>query len=105
MLHKSISTLALALTTAALTASAQTQTARRDDIGKLLGPAPAEAQMAQAQTGKPAAPATGAQPPSAAPAVPEKDPREGDPSHEQAQRLMRAIDAVLQDTAKNRGEA
>src|SRR5262245_46104846 len=26
-------------------------------------------------------------------------------SHEQAQRLMRAVDAVLQDAAKNRGEA
>ena len=43
--------------------------------------------------------------PSAAPAAPEKDPREGDPGYEQAQRLMKAVDAVLQDTAKNRGEA
>jgi len=31
--------------------------------------------------------------------------REGDPSFEQAQRLMKAVDAILQDTAKNRGEA
>ena len=43
--------------------------------------------------------------PSATPAAPEKDPREGDPGYEQAQRLMKAVDAVLQDTAKNRGEA
>ena len=34
-----------------------------------------------------------------------RDPREGDPLHEQAQRLMKAIDAILNDTARNRGEA
>ena len=34
-----------------------------------------------------------------------QDPREGDPAFEQAQRLMKAVDAILQDTAKNRGEA
>src|SRR5262245_26904489 len=28
-----------------------------------------------------------------------------DPSQEQAQRLMKAVDAILQDAAKNRGEA
>jgi hypothetical protein len=39
------------------------------------------------------------------PSATEKDPREGDPSFEQAQRLMKAVDAILQDTAKNRGEA
>lgn len=50
-------------------------------------------------------------PPAAAPADPAqtppqaRDPREGDPLHEQAQRLMKAIDAVLNDTARNRGEA
>jgi hypothetical protein len=43
--------------------------------------------------------------PSAAPVAPAPDPREGDPGYEQAQRLMKAVDAVLQDTAKNRGEA
>jgi hypothetical protein len=105
MLHKSISAVTFGLIAAAFAAPAHAQSARRDDIGKLPGSAPAEVQLAQAQTGKPAAPATAAQPPSAAPAAPDKDPREGDPSHEQAQRLMRAIDAVLQDTAKNRGEA
>lgn len=45
-------------------------------------------------------------PPAAAtePAV-EKDPREGDAAYEQARRLMLAIDAILQDTAKQRGDA
>ncbi|MEW5964382.1 MAG: hypothetical protein AB1749_12545 [Pseudomonadota bacterium] len=38
----------------------------------------------------------------AAPA--EADVREGDPAYEQAKRLMQAIDAVLQDTARNRSE-
>lgn len=32
------------------------------------------------------------------------DPREGDPAFEQARRLMRAIEAILQDTARNRSE-
>jgi hypothetical protein len=43
--------------------------------------------------------------PSATPSAPEQDPREGDPSFEQAQRLMKAVDAILQDAAKNRSEA
>jgi hypothetical protein len=62
---------------------------------------------AQSTTGQkaPATGASGVPAPSAAPAAPEKDPREGDPGYEQAQRLMKAVDAVLQDTAKNRGEA
>ena len=45
-----------------------------------------------------------AQPPAAA-AEAAKDPREGDPAYEQAQRLMKAINSVLQDTARQRGEA
>jgi hypothetical protein len=62
---------------------------------------------AQSTTGQkpPATGAPGLPAPSATPAAPEKDPREGDPGYEQAQRLMKAVDAVLQDTAKNRGEA
>lgn len=62
------------------------QTSRRDSIGEILKSDPGKA---------PAAPA----------APVEKDPREGDLAYEQAARLMRAIDAILQDTAKNRGEA
>ena len=37
--------------------------------------------------------------------APPADPRQGDLAHEQAQRLMRAIDAILQDTAQNRSDA
>lgn len=33
------------------------------------------------------------------------DPRAGDKTYEQAQRLMQAIDAILNDAARNRGEA
>jgi len=36
---------------------------------------------------------------------PERDPRAGDPAYEQGQRLMKAVDAVLQDAARQRGEA
>jgi hypothetical protein len=36
---------------------------------------------------------------------PPADPRAGDAQFDQAQRLMKAVDAILQDTAKNRGEA
>ncbi len=36
---------------------------------------------------------------------PAADPRAGDLSHEQARRLMQAIDAILQDTARNRTES
>src|SRR5262245_38939364 len=56
----------------------------------------------------PAKPATtlvaGTEPPAATGARPE-DPREADASHEQAQRLMKSIDSILQDAAKNRSEA
>ena len=43
--------------------------------------------------------------PTPAPAAEPADPRAGDLAHEQAQRLMKAIDAILLDTARNRGEA
>jgi hypothetical protein len=59
---------------------------------------PAGAQSTPAQKAPPAAAP-------APPAAPEQDPREGDAQFEQAQRLMKAVDAVLQDAAKNRGEA
>ena len=46
-------------------------------------------------------------PPAAAAAPPAapKDPREGEAQFEQARRLMAAIDAILQDTARNRADA
>jgi hypothetical protein len=53
------------------------------------------------QTPPPSAQST--EPTQAEPAT--RDPREGDPLHEQAQRLMKAIDGVLNDAARNRGEA
>ena len=80
---------------------AEAQTARRDGIGDLLK-RDGGAQVAQAR------PNTGAQEAAKEkPAEPTStsDPREGDPAYEQAQRLMKAIDAILQDTARNRGEA
>ena len=86
------------------------QTSTRDVIGDLLSRGDAgERQMAQSppaprQPAAPkaqSAPATSAQPPAAI----EKDPREGEAAFEQAKKLMAAIDAVLQDTARNRGEA
>jgi hypothetical protein len=66
----------------------------------------AEAQSTQKDRGAQSKPAVQApaQPPAAA-AEAAKDPREGDPAYEQAQRLMKAIDSVLQDTARQRGEA
>ena len=72
--------------------AAGAQTASRDSIGELL-----------ARQAKPGASGQG-QPATGAPTA-ERDPREGDATYEQAARLMKAIDAILQDTAKNRGEA
>ncbi len=99
--------------------AAEAQSSRRDGISELLSretseqlaQAPAQQSkgqspssrgttgslQAQQQAPQATAPATQAEVP--------KDPREGDAAYEQAQRLMRAIDAILQDTAKNRGEA
>jgi hypothetical protein len=80
------------------------QAAQRDAIADILS-----------RSGRPAtelaqAPAKGQPPPAQKPSVPAsppeaKDAREGDPSFEQARRLMGAIDAILQDTARNRGDA
>ena len=78
------------------------QTAGRDVIDDLLKRSETGPRVAQQP-----APKTG---PAAAPPVTTeveapKDPREGDPAYEQAQRLMKAIDAILQEAARNRGEA
>ncbi len=82
-------------------APADAQSARRDGIGDLLK-RDGGAQVAQAQPG---AGAQEAAKDKAAESTATADPREGDPAYEQAQRLMKAIDAILQDTARNRGEA
>lgn len=78
--------------------SAEGQTARRDGIGELLTRDARRVAQAQPKAGTPEATQEKA-------AAATADPREGDPAYEQAQRLMKAIDAILQDTARNRGEA
>jgi hypothetical protein len=96
----------LALAIALLPHPTLAQTAARDGIAELLRKQPSDTtQLAQSATKTAPAATTPANPAAKpAPAV-EKDPRDGDPAFEQAQRLMKAIDAVLQDTAKNRAEA
>lgn len=111
----------------AATASAPVwaQSASRDRIGDWLARGEATGRLAQSGPQQPSAtarpPAAGtpilrpgagrAQPTlEAPPVVPgasaePADPRSGDLAYEQAQRLMKAIDAILQDTARNRGEA
>jgi hypothetical protein len=73
------------------------QTASRDSISDLLKKFDAPK----------AGPGTGPAPSRQAPTAPPlpADPRAGDEAFEQASRLMKAVDAILQDTAKNRGEA
>jgi len=96
IISRTLATVAIGLGSVALAGAADAQAARRDGIGDLLN----RPQVAQAPAAKePAAP----QPPASA--IPDKDPREGDPAYEQAQRLMKAVDALLQDTANQRGEA
>ncbi len=92
--------------------AAVAQTANRDAIGDLLRRGEDGPRLAQQQPApKPGTPPTVKPPAVQPPATPApsaeatKDPREGDAAYEQAQRLMKAVDAILQDTAKNRGEA
>ena len=93
----------VALALMACSAAAEAQTAQRDGIAELIGRKPDAAADQPPQPGTPK--------PNAGPAgpgqtgEPAKDPREGEVSYEQAQRLMKAVDAILQDTARNRGEA
>lgn len=83
------------------------QTARRDGIAELISRSASDVKVAETTPPTPPPPAMG--PPAAAPqaaAPPEpKDPREGEEAYEQARQLMRAIDAVLQDTAEQRSQA
>ena len=84
---------ALALTAGGLalgTTDAASQTSRRDSIADLLS------RDGKQVKGSETATAAKDQP---------KDARDGDANFEQARRLMQAIDAVLQDAARNRGEA
>jgi hypothetical protein len=83
--------MALGASTLVVSTEGHAQASRRDGIADLLarvGQNPPSASGSQGEV-KP----------------PEKDAREGNITYEQARRLMQAIDAVLQDTARNRGEA
>ena len=113
-----------ALALCLLVTPAAAQTTSRDGIADFLSRGEAGGRVAQAQStpGSPKSaqaptqkapaqaapqppPPTGATEAAAKEAAAAKAPREGDAAFEQAQRLMKAIDAILQDTAKNRGEA
>jgi hypothetical protein len=74
---------------------AWSQAAHRDAIAEMLARQPAK--DGATPTGKPS--------PAFEKAAPPADPRAGDANYEQARRLMGAIDSILQDTARNRGEA
>jgi hypothetical protein len=79
-----------------LPATLGAQTANRDSIADLL-------KRSESAPPAPGAPATGGKP-AAAPSVPATDARDGDPAYEQAKKLMAAVDAVLQDAARQRSE-
>lgn len=82
----------------------------RDAIGEVIkrqqsGPRFAQGRGPAAEApGKAVPPSTGTPVAPAQPAVP-RDPRQGELTYEQAQRLMRAIETILNDTAQNRGAA
>jgi len=88
-------------------APAWSQAAHRDAIAEMLARQPQRGRLAEEP--KQANPKTGAvaqdKPAPALEPAPPTDPRTGDATYAQAQRLMRAIDSILQDTARNRGEA
>lgn len=98
------------------------QSAHRDGIADILGRENGKERLAQSQprsgspytapgaigSGAPSAPSKPGTPllePTAQETAGPADPRAGEPAYDQAQRLMKAIDAILQDTARNRGEA
>ena len=114
MRQAGLAVLVLASTVAG-TAPVWAQAAHRDGIADILSGGKVQGQVAQAQprqppAASPVAPApapTGkapVQPPLLEAPPPPVDARAGDATFEQAQRLMKAIDAILQDTARNRGE-
>jgi len=74
---------------------AWSQTAHRDAIAEMLARQPTK--DGSAPSGKP--------PPAFEKVAPPADPRAGDTNYEQARRLMGAIDSILRDAARNRGEA
>ena len=104
-------TSALAMLAIVMPGESFAQTSSRDVIAEWLSRAkPTDQQVAQASPQAPKSGSVSKTIPQAAPPVApapepvERDPREGELAYEQARKLMAAIDAVLQDTAKNRGE-
>ncbi len=103
--------LALAFATSSFVAptEALAQAAHRDAIGEWLKrsdqPPPTGSPP---NVAGPAATSKAAAPPASATVAPADglpaDPRDGEPGYEQAKRLMAAIQAMLEDTAKNRAE-
>jgi len=89
--------LAGALAVALFVSCAHAQSAHRDGIGELLRKTEPKTPTPPASNGA-AGPAPAAAPPIAA------DPRDGDAGYEAARKLMAAVDAILQDTAKQRSE-
>jgi hypothetical protein len=104
--HRSQAMLVASVAFGLLATAAAAQTAQRDGIADLIG---RKGEAGAAQAPQAAAESSGANAPQPAPpnaaADAGKDPREGEANYEQAQRLMKAVDAILQDTARNRGEA
>jgi len=95
---------------------AEAQTSRRDGIGEFLertgsasgGDAGKVAQSATRPQQPPSPPGRGTAAGGASNQPAQEsvaDPRENDVAFQQAQRLMKAIDAILQDTARHRDEA
>ncbi len=98
-LRLATATLALAMSAGTLGAGVSIAATPRD--GAAATGTPPRADRLRTSQAAPATPDRNApsKPPEAA------DPRAGDPSFEQARKLMQAIDAILQDTAKNRTDA
>jgi hypothetical protein len=86
-------TMLVALIASLAVTPVQAQTANRDSIADLLK---------KSETPQPSVPGAPGSTPSAAAVA--KDAREGDAGYEQARKLMAAVDAILQDTAKQRSE-
>ena len=111
-----LATVAVAMAVLGAAPLAAQTAARRDGIGDLIRDGSGRVAQAQPrqQPGQKTAPAAEPRakespPPGSQPEAPRAtepaDARSGDASYEQAQRLMRAIDSILQDAARNRGEA
>ena len=81
-----VKVLALLAAGALLAGAAKAQSPAGDSIGELLRTSEARLETSTAE-------------------APQRDPREGDPSYEQARALMSAIDGILNDVAEQRAEA